>query len=74
VSRAAFIVIYEKMVDDLSADELAMWLKAKRHERDGLTLEQLARLLGEPLAHVQIRAERIQEAGYMLAVLGTDAA
>lgn len=64
------LLVHPKLVDDLSAEELALWLKAKRHERDGLTLAQLAALLGEPVDHVRIRAERIRERGYAVAIAG----
>jgi hypothetical protein len=71
---AGLVFVHPKLIDDLSTEELALWIKAKRHERDGLTLAALAALLGEPLAHVRIRAERIVAKGYVVAVRTEDAA
>jgi hypothetical protein len=71
---AGLVFVHPKLIDDLSTEELALWIKAKRHERDGLTLAALAALLGEPLAHVRIRAERIVAKGYVVAVRDEEAA
>jgi hypothetical protein len=71
---AGLVFVHPKLIDDLSPDELSLWIKAKRHERDGLTLAALAALLGEPLAHVRIRAERIVAKGYVVAVRDEEAA
>lgn len=71
---AGLVFVHPKLIDDLSPDELSLWIKAKRHERDGLTLAALAALLGEPLAHVRIRAERIRARGYVVACRDEEAA
>jgi hypothetical protein len=71
---AGLVFVHPRLIDDLSTEELALWIKAKRHERDGLTLAALAALLGEPLAHVRIRAERIVAKGYVVAVRDEEAA
>lgn len=72
---AGLIFVHPTLIDALNGEELALWLKAKRHERDRLTLAQLAAMLGEPLEATRIRAERCAERGYPLAVAQeTDAA
>lgn len=72
--REWFMVVTETMVKALAPDELTLWMKAKAHQRDGLTLAQLAALLGEPVDHVRIRAERIRERGYAVACRDEEAA
>lgn len=69
---AGLIFVHPALIDALSADELSLWLKAKRHERTGVTLAQLAAMLGEPLEATRIRAERCAERGYPLTVRQTE--
>lgn len=71
---AGLIFVHPALVDALNGEELALWLKAKRHERTGVTLAQLAAMLGEPLEATRIRAERCAERGYPLTVKAMEAA
>ena len=71
---AGLIFVHPSLIDALGAEELALWLKAKRHERENITVVELASMLGETVAVTRLRIESIESKGYTVAVKAQDAA
>lgn len=72
--EAGMILVDGEFIRKAGPEELKLWGIAKLHESDGLTYADLASLLGWPIEHVRIRAERIAAIGGVLAVKDKDAA